>query len=221
MTDGSAAGAGAPLPESISGQVHGIDVSHYQGTVDWAQVAGAGMAFAFAKATQGATYVDPLFAQNWQGARAAGLLCGAYHFFQPGDDPAAQAAHFLSVLGAPPAVTGSLPPVLDVESLGSQTAAEVVQGVATWLVAVEAGTGCTPIVYTSPNFWAQLGTTAFGGYPLWVAQYGVSTPRLPAGWTAWTFWQSSQSGQVAGVAGAVDLDVFQGSREDLLQLAGG
>jgi lysozyme len=220
MTD-PAAGAGTPLPASISGQVHGIDVSHYQGTVDWSQVAGAGMAFAFVKATQGAAYVDPLFAQNWDGARAAGLLCGAYHFFQPGDDPAAQAAHFLSVLGIPPGITGGLPPVLDVETLGSQTAVQVVEGVRTWLSTVEAAAGCTPIVYTSPHFWATLGTSDFGGYPLWVAEYGVSTPKLPAGWTSWTFWQSSQSGQVAGVAGAVDLDVFQGSRADLARLAGG
>jgi lysozyme len=221
MTDTSSAGGSAPLPESISGQVHGIDVSHYQGTVDWAQVAGAGMAFAFVKATQGASNVDPLFAQNWDGARAAGLLCGAYHFFQPGVDPAQQAAHFLSVLGIPPAVAGALPPVLDVETLGNQTAAQVVQGIETWLAAVQAAAGCTPIVYTAPGFWAKLGTTAFGSYPLWVAEYGVSTPKLPAGWTAWAFWQSSQSGRVAGVAGSVDLDVFQGSRDDLAKLVGG
>src|SRR5215217_1156995 len=152
MTDSPAAGGSTPLPASISGQVSGIDVTHYQGTVDWAQVAGAGMAFAFVKATQGASGVDPLFAQNWDGARTAGLLCGAYHFYQPGDDPAEQAAHFLSVLGIPPGIVGGLPPVLDIETAGSQTPAQIVQGVETWLAAVAAGAGCTPIVYTAPGF---------------------------------------------------------------------
>ncbi|HYH47785.1 MAG TPA: GH25 family lysozyme [Thermoanaerobaculia bacterium] len=193
-------------------QLHGIDVSHYQGAVDWPAVAAGGMAFAFVKATQGTSSVDPLFSQNWNGVQAAGLLRGAYHFFQPGEDPAAQAAHFLSVV---PCTAGDLPPVLDVETAGSLTPAEIVQGIETWLAAVEAAAGCAPIVYTAPRFWDSLGTAAFGRFPLWVAEYGVSTPKLPAGWTSWSFWQSSESGQAAGVHGNVDLDVFQGSLEDL------
>ncbi len=203
--------ATSPTPGATP-QVHGIDVSHYQGTIDWPTVAAGGMGFAFVKATQGTTSVDALFAQNWQGVQAAGLLRGAYHFYQPGDDPAAQAAHFLSVVQC---AAGDLPPVLDIETAGSQTPAEIVPGIEIWLAAVEAAVGCPPIVYTAPGFWSSLGTAAFGQYPLWVAEYGVSTPKLPAGWTSWAFWQSSESGQAAGVHGSVDLDVFQGSLEEL------
>ncbi|HSF38641.1 MAG TPA: GH25 family lysozyme [Thermoanaerobaculia bacterium] len=197
------------------GQVPGIDVSHYQGTVDWQQVAGAGMAYAFVKATQGVSTVDSQFAVNWPGVQAAGLLRGAYHFYQPGDDPQQQAENFLSVVQLEP---GDLLPVLDIETLGSQTASEIVQGIETWLGTVQAAIGRAPIVYTAPGFWNGLGTQQFGTYPLWVAEYGVSIPKLPAGWTSWTFWQYSESGSVAGVSGSVDLDVFQGSPEALRQL---
>jgi lysozyme len=197
------------------GQVPGIDVSHYQGTVDWQQVAEAGMAYAFVKATQGVSSTDSQFAANWAGVQTAGLLRGAYHFYQPGDDPQQQAEHFLSVVQLEP---GDLLPVLDIETMGSQTASEIVQGIETWLGTVQAAIGRAPIVYTAPGFWNSLGTQQFGLYPLWVAEYGVSTPKLPAGWTSWAFWQYSESGSVAGVAGSVDLDVFQGSPEALRQL---
>lgn len=197
------------------GQIAGIDVSHYQGTVDWQQVAGAGIAFAFVKATQGVSSVDPQFAVNWPGVKAAGLLCGAYHFYEPGDDPQQQAEHFLSVVSLGP---GDLLPVLDIETMGSQTASEIVQGIETWLGTVRSAIGQAPIVYTAPGFWNKLGTTQFGTYPLWVAEYGVSAPKIPAGWASWTFWQCSETGTVAGVSGSVDLDVFQGNPEALRQL---
>src|SRR5689334_1580650 len=92
-----------------SPEVQGIDVSHYQGVIDWNQVAEAGTAFVFIKATEGTSYVDPQFQDNWSGAKAAGLLRGAYHFFQPGEDPQQQAEYFLSVVQTVP---GDLPPVL-------------------------------------------------------------------------------------------------------------
>lgn len=203
---------------SSSAQVRGIDVSHYQGTVDWQQVAGAGVAFAFVKATQGITTVDPMFTQNWNGVRAAGLLRGAYHFYQPGDDPVQQAEHFLTVVSLS---QGDLPPVLDIETSGSSTPAEIVQGIETWLETVQQGTGRTPVVYTDNSFWKTLGTSAFGAYPLWIAEYGVQTPVLPPGWSRWAFWQYSESGTLAGVSGQVDLDLFQGSLQDLQKLAAG
>ena len=198
-----------------SSQIHGIDVSHYQGTVDWQQVAEAGMAFAFVKATQGASGVDSQLGVNWPGVKAAGLLRGAYHFYQPGDDPQQQAEHFLSVVSLEP---GDLLPVLDIETLGSQTASEIVQGIGIWLTTVQAAIGRAPIVYTAPGFWNGLGTQQFGMYPLWVAEYGCSSPKIPAGWTSWDFWQYSESGAVAGIAGSVDLDVFQGSPQALLPM---
>ena len=102
--------AQAPSEETVT--YEGIDVSSYQGSVDWAQVKGAGLVFAFAKATQGTSQVDPEFATNWSGMRAAGLVCGAYHFLDADQDPTAQAEHFLATVKLE---AGDLPPVLDIE----------------------------------------------------------------------------------------------------------
>lgn len=203
-------------PSSGSVEVQGLDVSHYQGTIDWEEVAKAGMAFVFIKATEGTSEVDPEFETNWSGAKAAGLLRGAYHFFQPSEDPQQQAEHFLSVVQTVP---GDLPPVLDVETPGD--ASEILAGVQAWLTAVEQATAKAPILYTSPTFWNGLGISAsgFSRFPLWVAEYGVTTPKTTEGWTAWTFWQFSESGEVSGIQGTVDLDLFQGTLSELQQMA--
>ena len=194
--------------------LQGIDVSHYQGSIDWQQVVQAGIQFVFVKATQGITYVDPQFQTNWQGAKAAGLPRGAYHFFEPDDDPGLQFQNFLAALGDDP---GELPPVLDVEAHGD--AAQILAGVQTWIALAEAALGRQVILYTSPGYWKNLGAPGLPGQPLWIAEYGVSAPKVPDGWTDWTLWQHSQSGTVAGIQGAVDLDRFQGTLEELRQLA--
>jgi len=205
-------------PQSSSSQVQGIDVSDHQGTVDWNAVQQAGKVFAFIKATDGITWTDPDFATNWSGAKAAGLLRGAYHFYETDDDPTAQAQNFLNAVQLEP---GDLPPVVDIERIDSGgSASQTVQDLQTWLDVVEKATGRVPIIYTSPTFWDSLGTSAFGRYPLWVAEYGVTSPKLPPGWASWTFWQFSESGAVAGISGSVDLNVFQGTSAELEALAG-
>src|SRR5918993_881303 len=123
----------------------GIDVSHFQGHVDWQAVKAAGCDFAFAKATEGAGVTDPFFAANWAGMQAAGLPRGAYHFFRAAEPAAQQAAHFLSTAGFEP---GDLPPVLDIELNDGVTGEPLVEGVQTWLDAVESAAGVAPIVYT-------------------------------------------------------------------------
>jgi lysozyme len=203
-------------PSVSSSSIQGIDVSHFQGTIDWGQVAQDGKAFAFVKATEGLTYVDPQFQTNWAGAKAAGLLRGAYHFYVPGDDPRQQAEFFLDTVQPGP---GDLPPALDIEVTKGQSAGEIVQGLETWLSTVQQALGVTPLLYTGRTFWNSLGTKEFSGYPLWIAEYGVATPILPAGWTSWAFWQFSESGAAPGVTGSLDLDLFQGGIEDLRRLA--
>lgn len=202
--------------------VHGLDVSHYQGTVSWAGVIQNGYRFAFVKATEGVSSTDPQFSTNWTGAKAAGLVRGAYHFYEPGSDPQQQAEHFLDTVwpeGGQP-LPGDLPPVLDVETTGGQSAEEIVQGIQTWLSLVQQRTLRIPILYTSHGFWDSLGTSQFGGHPLWVAEYGVAAPSpLPAGWQQWRFWQFSQTGRIEGISGDVDLDVFQGTLQQLQQMA--
>jgi len=203
-----------PSASSTASQVQGIDVSHLQQTIDWNQVRQAGKLFAFIKATDGITWTDPLFTTNWAAARAAGLLRGAYHFYETDDDPTAQAEHFLSVVSLQP---GDLPPVVDFERIeGSQTSAQALQDLQTWLAVVAKATGRTPLIYTDSGFWNPLGSSAFGSYPLWVAEYEVQSPKMPTGWSGWDFWQFSESGTVAGISQPVDLDVFNGTLADLV-----
>jgi len=202
-----------PAPDGD--RLAGIDVSHWQGRIDWARVADDGIAFAYIKATEGGDYVDPQFVANWDGAARAGVMRGAYHFYRPQTDAAAQAQQFLRTVGAH---AGDLPPVLDVEVTDGRSAAAIAAGVRTWLETVERATGVRPILYTRAGFWNQVGG-GFGGYPLWVAHYGVAQPAIPADWDRWTIWQHSDAGRVAGITGNVDLNWFAGGWDDLRALA--
>jgi lysozyme len=198
---------------SVQGLAQGIDVSKDQGAVAWPSVVAAGYAFTFIKATDGQDYVDPMFAQNWAGAEAAGLLRGAYHFFRAEDDPGIQAEWFWKTVGG----TSELPLVVDVEQTMGQPASVVISNLTSFLDSLQQWTGRQPMIYTAPGFWSGLGTSGFGGYPLWVAEYGVPEPTLPSGWTFWDFWQHSESGQVPGIQGDVDLNVFSGALSALQQ----
>ena len=199
------------------GAVPGIDVSHHQDTIDWAQVAASGQRFAIAKATEGSTFVDPLYAINKVNAQANGLVFGAYHFAQPGSSPGdaiGEADHFVDTAQLTP---GNLIPVLDIERTGDLSQAEVTQWILTWLGRVTERLGVRPMVYTSPNGWNNRtgDTTAVvdAGYTvLWVAHWFVEEPTLPAndwGGHGWTFWQYSNCGTVPGIQGCVDLDWYE------------
>jgi len=208
----------------------GIDVSHIQGDMDWTAVAQAGYTFAYAKATEGLTIADAKFAANWAGMGSANLFRGAYHYFHPNDDAAAQATQFLTALteanGSAKLAPGDLPCALDVEVNGGLSPADLVTSIQVWLDAVQTATGRVPIIYTGPGFWntATAGTTQFAQYPLWVAEYGVSAPKNPSGWNDYTIWQWSEAQTIAEVGGlsvTVDADRFNGAITDLEKLAGG
>lgn len=201
-------------PDSLPG----IDVSHWQNTIDWTQVAASGVRFAFVKASDGRSYVDPMYEVNRAGAAAAGVTIGAYHFARPdrgANDAIIEADHFVDVAAPAP---GDLLPVLDLEVTGGLSTEEITAWTLAWLGEVTLRTGVKPIVYTSPNGWVNrtADTTAIAdaGYTvLWVAHWNVETPRVPANdWQGygWTFWQYSNCGAVAGIQGCVDLDWFNG-----------
>jgi lysozyme len=201
-----------PSPSSTLG----IDVSHYQGHVDWQAVQENGIAFAFVKATEGRTWVDDFFAQNWKEMKRVGILRGAYHFFLPDRDATEQANHFLQTVRLE---TGDLPPVLDLEVDRGVKPADILQGAKAWLNRVEQAIQRQPMVYTYPSFWKDtLGNpTDLADYPLWIAHYTTQPqPIVPGGWSDYTFWQHTEKGMVAGVRGACDRDRFNGSTQDLL-----
>src|SRR5882724_10053984 len=205
------------MPANGSTTLPGIDVSHYQGTIDWGKVKSAGMAYAYTKATESTGSTDSQFAVNWPAIKSAGLLRGAYHFFHADQDATAQANHFLQVV-APS--SGDLPPVIDIESTSNASSSAIVSGVKTWLDVVQQSTGIVPMIYTVASFWNANLNSSFGNYPLWIANYGVSSPKLPTGWSNWNFWQYSQSGTVSGITGNVDMDYFNGSMNQLIAFAG-
>jgi lysozyme len=202
------------MPENEPSYLSGIDVSHYQGELDWPAVAASGVCFAFIKATDGVDDIDPRFAQNWVGAKAAGIVRGAYHFFRPRLEAQQQAAHFLRVVAMDDM---ALPPALDVEVTDGLAPPALQAGISTWLKAVQAACSCTPIVYTDPSFWRKNCAGDFGASPLWLACYAAE-PEVPATWQAWTFWQHTDCGSVNGISGQVDLNYCALSYEHLRQL---
>lgn len=191
-------------------------------------MAGAGVSFAYVKASEGVRNRDPRFAPNWSAMKDAGLLRGAYHFFRPAKSVAAQVENFCGCVGA--LGPGDLPPALDLEETSAENdewktvpKAERVHVALDWLTQVEARLGRRPIVYTRKGFVSRmLGKAgALTNYVLWVAHYtAAAKPAVPDGWPGWTLWQHSDKGRVAGVKTKVDLDRFAGTPAELRALAG-
>jgi len=211
---------GATLTVCAAGPVvHGVDVSVYQGTIDWKKAANAGIAFGFARISDGLHSPDAMFATNWPAMKQAGVLRGAYQFFRPAQDPVAQADMAIAALAAAgPIAPGDLPLVLDMEVVDGVATDTIRQNMQAWLDRVEQGTGRAPILYTAPFMSATVGN-GFTKYTLWVANYQVTCPTMPAAWTKWAFWQRSSSGSVDGIPSSVDLDDFNGTLADLIAFA--
>jgi lysozyme len=212
-----------------AGSQPGIDVSHYQGAVDWSTVAAGGEVFAFAKASEGSgdKSGDIYFADNWSGMKAADLLRGAYHFFHPGSDASAQADAFLGSLskangGSVVLNPGDLPAALDLEVTDAVAPADIIAAATIWLQKVQDATGKQPLLYTFVSFWKDtLGNPGdLSNYPLWIAETKVSAPIVPGAWANWYFWQFDQQ-VIGGVSSAtVDVDAFNGTLHDLQAFAG-
>jgi GH25 family lysozyme M1 (1,4-beta-N-acetylmuramidase) len=197
----------------------GIDISFYQGNVDWAKIKADGISFAFVRVSDGLANPDSKFARNWSNMKAVGLIRGAYQFFRPRLDAAKQAQLFLDMVG--PLGADDLPPVIDVEDAGGQSPTVVKQKIQTWIDIVKAATGRTPIIYTGPSFWTNdIANPSFPEYPLWIANYGVTCPETPSTWDTWAFWQYTDSGTTDGVDGPVDTNTFNGNMAALLALTG-
>jgi lysozyme len=200
--------------------LHGVDLSHWQGEVDFAKLATAGIKFCFFKFTEGTSHTDDRALGYLQGARAQGIPAGAYHYFLPKYDPIEQAEHFERIMAAHEAQAGALllPPVIDVEVKAS--AAVLKKTILAFLEHVKKNRGVTPILYTSPGFWrSYVGRwDEIVHFSLWVAHYGTTFPSQFYPWANWQFWQYTSAGRVLGCAANVDLNLFPGSAADLLKL---
>lgn len=199
------------------GKVRGIDISHYQDNIDWNRLRNAlikdtPIRFMFVKATEGADIIDENFNLNFYQARKCELIRGAYHFFSTKSPAEKQARLFCKIVQLE---DDDLPPVLDVESIGDLTPAELRKAVLTWMNIVEKHYGVPPILYTYYNFkTSYLNTPEFDKYPLWIAHYYEPKLKYEG---PWAFWQHTDAGIIDGIRGYVDVDLFNGDYKKLLK----
>jgi GH25 family lysozyme M1 (1,4-beta-N-acetylmuramidase) len=211
----------SPSPEQpSSNRLEGIDVSHWQGTIDWSKVRAAGKKFAFIKASEHTSFVDNKYQTNRSNAKAAGLKVGAYHFARPDlgtTDAYAEADHFIETADWK---SGELRPVLDLEDTGGLSSSALQTWVKAFLQRIYDRTGVRAIIYVSPSFWSsKMGNSSWfaqNGYDiLWIAHWTTaSSPSVPAdnwGGRGWTFWQYTSDGSVSGISGRVDLNRYKGT----------
>lgn len=197
--------------------LHGIDVSRYQGKIDWDKVAAmqereVRIDFAFIKATEGVLLIDPYFQRNWKLASKAGLLRGAYHYFKPKKAGLWQAQLFLQAVNFE---KGDLLPVVDIEETGGKSKAELQKNLSIFLDQVEKKLGVKPIIYTGYQFYLDNLDGKFDQYPIWIAHYYRAKPKTDV---KWMFWQHSDKARINGIIYNVDMNVFNGDVDDLEKL---
>lgn len=192
----------------VAGSLHGIDVSHDQGKVNWTSVAHSEIKFVYLKATDGINYQDPDFNANSYALAQINdsvekIWVGAYHFFEAEDDPEKQAQNFLSSLADH---NLTLAPMIDVEITRGVPADDIKKRLKTLLTIIEESTGCKPVLYSYGDFWKANIGEGFNEYPFWLADYD-GTMTVPDGLTNLVLWQHSDTGHVEGINGNVDLDI--------------
>lgn len=200
-------------------EIHGIDISHYQGDIDWnklkmAKIGNSPVKFILIKSTEGSNQLDENFNDNFYQAREYGFIRGAYHFWSNKSTPRQQAYYFLKQVHLE---DGDLPPVLDVEHKPKDKSNEEFQrDVLTWLHIVEDKYHVKPILYTYYKFKeAYLNTPVFDDYPYWIAHYYVEKVAYKG---PWKFWQHTDVGKLPGIKGYVDFNIYNGSYYDLRKL---
>lgn len=194
-------------------KIHGIDVSHYQKVIDWKTVAkDKKVHFTFIKATEGVNYKDSTFQRNWEGAKKAGLIRGAYHFFRPNVSVEWQIKNFTQQVQLE---KGDLPPVLDIEDFKNVSMPVLIERVRLWLTFIEDHYKIRPIIYSSVRVYQQSLQAAFPDYSVWIARYNKEEPPQSIDWL---FWQYSDHTSMNGIAGNVDKNVFTGTLSQLKSL---
>lgn len=226
VTVAALAVSGTAVAQAVSfGAPKGVDVAAHQhpgGTsIDWSKVRSDGQSFAFVKATEGGDWVNPHYVQDIQAAHAAGLKTGAYHYARPAGDAKTQAANFATQVALAPDQT--LPPALDIEVAEGKSAAQLERWIEEFTSELKRLTGRTPMIYTYKYFWmGQMNNSQkFSDMPLWLAAYQDQAPEAVGGWKELSFWQRSGSGKVAGIPTDVDMNLFNGSKQQLQSFSDG
>ena len=207
----------AEYPEGF--EIHGIDISHYQGKIDWEQlknamIKGCPVRFVIIKSTEGSSRLDENFRENFNQTRDFGFIRGVYHFWSNKSTAREQAYYFLDQVHL---TDGDLPPVLDIEHKPADKSVEDFQrDVLTWLHIVEDKYHVKPIIYTYYKFKEQyLSAPVFDDYPYWIAHYYVDKVQYKG---KWKFWQHTDVGKLPGIKGYVDFNIYNGSYYELKQL---
>jgi GH25 family lysozyme M1 (1,4-beta-N-acetylmuramidase) len=209
-------------------QTPGLDVSGYQGNVNWSTVSADGAKFVYIKATEDTDYTNPYFSQQYDGSYNVGIIRGSYHYAHPNDGTGAtQAAYFIAHGGGWSSDGKTLPGAIDMEwgtsaqggdcwGISQSAMASFITSFANYYDSHE---GVYPVIYTSTSWWSEcVGTAAnySGNDPLWVARYASSVGSLPYNWGFQTIWQYADSGTFPG-----DQDYFNGPYSGVQALANG
>lgn len=202
-------------PDTQRFPVRGLDISNHQGIIVWSDIDTDKYKFVYIKATEGGNYKDKLFPANWEQSKKRGIYRGAYHFFTFSKSGKEQAANFIETVPVEP---DTLPPVVDVEFLGNSSnrpsQAEFHTNLSQFIELVEKHYGKKPIIYTTYAFMEHY-ELEYDGYKLWIRDIFLY-PHIPE--KEWVLWQFSNRGKISGIQGFVDVNVFNGSQQELIEL---
>lgn len=195
----------------------GFDVSEYQSEIEWKKIDNTEgdfpLSFVFIRATAGSSKTDRRYKENWEAAKEHYFVRGAYHYYRPNENSIVQAENFIKTVKLK---KGDLPPVLDIEKLPKRQSVDSLKvGLRRWLNHVEKHYKVKPIIYSGESYYTDFLKKEFKEYPLWIANYNSYVERIQ---DDWKFWQFTEKAQIQGIKGMVDVNVFNGDREDLNEL---
>ena len=200
--------------ENHKGKAVGIDVSEFQGIIDWDEIGileeKYPVQFVFIRATAGKNRVDKQFKRNWEGAKENKIMRGAYHYYRPNENSIEQANLFIKTVKLK---TGDLPPVLDIEKLPKhQPLDSLKKGLKRWLNKVEAHYGVRPIIYSGERYYDDFLKEEFSEYLFWIANYNFYREKIDENWL---FWQFTEKASLPGIKYRVDVNIYNGDLEQL------
>lgn len=195
----------------------GLDVSHYQGEIDWQNMHTIydiyPISFVFIRSTMGGFNTDKRFDENWEGAKQNNIIRGAYHFYRPDENSTAQAQNFIANVKLE---SGDLPPVIDIENMPkTQSMERLIEGLKNWCEIVEKHYGVKPILYTSEKYYEDFLKEDFPDYVIWIANYNFFVEDVKS---HWDFWQFTEKAQIKGTNEKVDVNIYNGTIDSLKNL---